>query len=90
MEPVTQRVLIKELGLKDHDYCGFWGLSKFLIIGYLDPMGYKDPGAPGRRQGDHAQVRELWGGNQAAKVKDRYRRVVCRWVVSHKAPIPLP
>ena len=28
--------------------------------------------------------------NDSPKVKDNYRRVVCRWVVSHKAPIPLP
>ena len=30
--------MIKELGLKDHDYYGFLG-SKSLIIWYLDPLG---------------------------------------------------
>ena len=23
----SRYLIIKELGLKDHDYCGFWGLS---------------------------------------------------------------
>ena len=52
----SRYLIIKELGLKDHDDYGFWG-PKSLIIWYLDPLKflepeslngqYMDPPAPG-------------------------------------------
>ena len=35
---VIMMIIIQELGLQDHDYYGFWGLSP-LKIWYLDPLG---------------------------------------------------